>query len=105
MVICAYNAAATLDECLRHTGALDYPDLEILVIDDGSTDDTVAIARSHPRVRLESIAHGGLSVARNHGFAVARGDSLADAITLASRAGAAVITGRGPYSTQLALDE
>jgi len=38
-------------------------------------------------------------------FAVARGDSLADAITLASRAGAAVITGRGPYSTQLALDE
>ncbi len=77
VVICAYNAASTLDECLRHTCALDYPDLEVLVVDDGSSDDTTAIARSHPRVRLESIAHGGLSVARNHGFAVARGDVVA----------------------------
>jgi ribokinase len=35
-------------------------------------------------------------------FALARGDALPDAIALASRAGAAVITGRGPYSSQLA---
>src|SRR4051812_39848928 len=40
VVICAYNASATLDECLTHTCALDYPDLEVLVVDDGSTDDT-----------------------------------------------------------------
>ena len=38
-------------------------------------------------------------------FALARGDSLTDAIALASRAGAAVITGRGPYASQLALSE
>ncbi|MDQ3146335.1 MAG: glycosyltransferase, partial [Actinomycetota bacterium] len=43
VVICAYNAAATIDECLRHTCALDYPDLEVIVVDDGSTDATGAI--------------------------------------------------------------
>jgi ribokinase len=38
-------------------------------------------------------------------FALARGDALPDALKLAARAGAAVITGRGPYTSQLALDE
>jgi ribokinase len=38
-------------------------------------------------------------------FALARGDALPNALKLASRAGAAVLTGRGPYSSQLALDE
>ena len=38
-------------------------------------------------------------------FALARGDALPAAIELASRAGAAVITGQGPYATQLTLDE
>ena len=77
VVICAYNAEATLDECLAHTCALDYPDLEIIVVDDGSTDDTAAIARRHPRARLLSIEHGGLSVARNHGFTAATRDVVA----------------------------
>jgi glycosyltransferase involved in cell wall biosynthesis len=77
VVICAYNAGATLDECLRHTCSLDYPDLEIIVVDDGSSDDTAAIARSYGRVRLEPIAHAGLSAARNHGFAVAQGEVVA----------------------------
>ncbi len=36
-------------------------------------------------------------------FALARGDALADALSLATRAGAAVVTGEGPYSTQLTL--
>jgi glycosyltransferase involved in cell wall biosynthesis/PAS domain-containing protein len=72
VVICAYNAADTLDECLDHVEALDYPDLEIIVVDDGSTDDTAAIGRRHNRVRLVEIEHAGLSVARNEGFRVAR---------------------------------
>ena len=38
-------------------------------------------------------------------FALARGDALKDALALAARAGAAVVTGAGPYSTQLALPE
>ncbi|CAN5386014.1 hypothetical protein BH23ACT9_BH23ACT9_05350 [soil metagenome] len=77
VVICAYNAGATLDECLRHTCALDYPDLEVVVVDDGSTDDTAAIARRHPRARLVEIPHAGLGVARNAGWAAADGDLVA----------------------------
>jgi glycosyltransferase involved in cell wall biosynthesis len=77
VVICAYNAQATLDECLTHTCALDYPELDIIVVDDGSTDQTAAIARRHPGARLLSIPHGGLSVARNEGFRAARGKVVA----------------------------
>jgi O-antigen biosynthesis protein len=77
VVICARNAASTLDECLRHTCALDYPELEILVVDDGSTDATPEIARGHPGVRLVQIEHGGLAAARNAGFEAATGELLA----------------------------
>jgi glycosyltransferase involved in cell wall biosynthesis len=77
VVVCAYNAAATLHECLRHTCALDYPELEIIVVDDGSTDGTAAIARRYPRVRLVEIEHAGLSTARNVGFQTARGELVA----------------------------
>ncbi len=77
VVICAYNAAATLDECLRHTCALDFPGLEILVVDDGSTDETAAIVGRHPRARLVAIAHAGLSAARNEGLRAASGDLIA----------------------------
>jgi len=77
VVICAYNAEATLEECLRVTCTLDYPKLEIIVVDDGSTDATPNIARRFPEVRLLTIPHGGLSVARNEGFRAARGEVVA----------------------------
>jgi GT2 family glycosyltransferase len=77
VVICAYNAEATLEECLLHTCALDFPNLEIIVVDDGSTDRTAEIARGHPRARLVSIPHGGLSVARNEGWKAATGELIA----------------------------
>jgi glycosyltransferase involved in cell wall biosynthesis len=77
VVICAHNAADTLDECLRHACALDYPGLEILVVDDGSTDATPEIARRYPGVRLVEIDHGGLAAARNAGFEAAKGELVA----------------------------
>jgi glycosyltransferase involved in cell wall biosynthesis len=77
VVVCAWNSAATLDECLEHVCALDYPRLEVIVVDDGSTDATAQIARRHRRARLLSIPHAGLSVARNTGIANATGDVIA----------------------------
>jgi glycosyltransferase involved in cell wall biosynthesis len=74
IIICAYNAATTLDECLRHTRDLDYPQFEVIVVDDGSTDGTASIAQRHGDVRLIQIEHAGLSVARNEGFRAARGE-------------------------------
>jgi GT2 family glycosyltransferase len=76
VVVCAYNAAATLDECLTHACALDYPGLEVVVVDDGSTDTTAAVARRHP-VRLLEREHAGLSSARNAGYAAATGEIVA----------------------------
>ena len=74
VVVCGYNASDTLDECLAHTAALDYPGLEVIMVDDGSTDDTADIARRHPTVRLLQIPHAGLSVARNEGARAANND-------------------------------
>ena len=37
VVVCSYNGGATLDECLRSLCALNYPDFEVIVVDDGST--------------------------------------------------------------------
>ncbi|MBV9284810.1 MAG: glycosyltransferase family 2 protein [Acidimicrobiia bacterium] len=76
VVVCAYNAEDTLDECLTHACALDYPKLEVIVVDDGSTDATADIARRHD-VRLATISHAGLSTARNEGLRLATGDLVA----------------------------
>ena len=76
VVVCAYNAAETLEECLTHACALDYPRREVIVVDDGSTDATAAIAARH-QVRLATIDHAGLATARNEGLRLATGDLVA----------------------------
>jgi hypothetical protein len=74
VVINAYNAEATLDECLYHCDRLEYPKLEVIVVDDGSTDATAAIAGARPRAELVTIPHSGLSVGRNVGYRSAHGE-------------------------------
>jgi glycosyltransferase involved in cell wall biosynthesis len=77
VVVCAYNAEATLDECLQHTCALDYPRMEVVVVDDGSTDKTAEIARRHPGAKLVSISRSGLATARNEGLTNTTGEIVA----------------------------
>ena len=77
VLICARNAAGTLDECLRSVAKLDYPDYEVIVVNDGSTDDTGEIARRHAGVTVLDTPHGGLSAARNAALDRATGDIVA----------------------------
>lgn len=81
VIIPAYNAAACIDECLDCICAAEEQDLEILVIDDGSTDGTAACVREHaardPRIRLHSQPNAGVSAARNKGLDLATGEWIA----------------------------
>ncbi|MGD9902576.1 MAG: glycosyltransferase [Vicinamibacterales bacterium] len=77
VVVCAYNAADTLDDCLQSLTRLRYPSYEMIVVDDGSKDDTAAIAARYPQVRLISTPNHGLSTARNIGLAAATGAVVA----------------------------
>ena len=77
VLVCAYNAADTLDECLTSLEQLTYPDFEVIVVNDGSSDRTGAIARQHPFCRVIDLDHAGLSAARNAGLAAATGDIVA----------------------------
>ncbi len=77
VVVCAYNAASTLADCLASLQTLTYPRVETIVVDDGSTDTTAAIAATFPGVRLISVPNRGLSAARNVGLAHATGDIVA----------------------------
>ena len=76
VVVCAYNAGDTLDDCLDSLGHLHYPDFEVIVVNDGSRDATGDIARRYP-VRLIEIPNGGLSAARNIGLSAATGEIVA----------------------------
>jgi len=76
VVVCAYNEARLLGECLTSLAQLDYPDLDVVVCDDGSADATLAIARRYP-FRVLALPHGGLSAARNAGARAARGELVA----------------------------
>jgi cellulose synthase/poly-beta-1,6-N-acetylglucosamine synthase-like glycosyltransferase len=76
IVVCCYNGADTIRNCLESLVKLDYPNYEVIVVNDGSTDETVAIVKEYD-FRLISIANQGLSNARNVGFESAAGEIVA----------------------------
>ncbi|MEI6502137.1 MAG: glycosyltransferase family 2 protein [Armatimonadota bacterium] len=78
VIVPAYNAAGTLTAVLEAVYAQTFPILEVIVVDDGSQDDTAALLRERfPQVKYVRQAQQGVSAARNRGAAEARGDYLA----------------------------
>jgi glycosyltransferase involved in cell wall biosynthesis len=77
VVIPCYNHAHFLAEAIESVLAQKYPHVELLVVDDGSTDDTAAIASRYPAVRYIRQNNRGLAGARNTGWRASKGDFLA----------------------------
>jgi hypothetical protein len=73
VVVCTHNGGPTLAQCLDGVRQLSYPDFELIVVDDGSSDDSAEIARAHGATVVAS-EHRGLSAARNAGIAAASGE-------------------------------
>ena len=82
LVVPAYNEGRVIQAAIRSLLLLDYPNFEILVIDDGSTDDTyekaIAVAREqqHIPVRVITKRNGGKAEALNTGMTAARGEFI-----------------------------
>jgi GT2 family glycosyltransferase len=76
VVVCTHNGARTIEECCEGLSRLEYPDFEVIVVDDGSTDGTAAIAGRYG-FRLIRTGHEGLSRARNRGLSAATGEFVA----------------------------
>ena len=81
VVIPAYNAEATIDDTLRSVRSQTHRDLEIIVVDDGSTDRTTSVVKTHAaidgRVTLIAQENAGVAAARNAGWRSARSALIA----------------------------
>jgi glycosyltransferase involved in cell wall biosynthesis len=78
VIVPVFNGERYLAEAIESVLEQDYPDLELIVIDDGSTDGTVPIARGYgDRLHLISQPNSGVSAARNRGLSTARGEYIA----------------------------
>lgn len=78
VIIPAYNESDGILGCLESISAQTFDDFEIIVVDDGSKDNTVKVcedyAEREPRLRVIKKVNGGVSSARNAGLRVARGE-------------------------------
>ncbi len=76
VVVCSCNGRRTIRDCFNGLLRLEYPDFEVIVVDDGSTDETALIAREYG-FRVISRENRGLSSARNSGLEAATGEIVA----------------------------
>ncbi len=76
VIIPCFNQAHYLSEAIESVLRQTHPHLEIVVIDDGSSDNTAEVARRYPGVRLIQQANRGLVEARRVGFESSKGDYL-----------------------------
>lgn len=77
VILPAYNAAAYLPDSIESVWGQTFGDVELIVVDDGSRDETAAVVRRYPQVRYVHQANAGVSAARNLGASMARGTFLA----------------------------
>jgi glycosyltransferase involved in cell wall biosynthesis len=76
VVVCSYNGEPTIRDTMEGLQALDYPNYEVIVVNDGSTDGMADIVAEYD-VRLISTENRGLSNARNTGWQEAKGEIIA----------------------------
>ena len=80
IVVPVYNVEAYVSKCIESIMHQDYENIEIIVVDDGSTDSSSKIceqyARSDNRIRLIHQENQGLSKARNNGIDIAAGEYI-----------------------------
>ena len=78
VIIPVYNARLTLDQCIRSVLSQETQDLEVCIVDDGSTDGSDSIcdtwARTDSRIKVHHQSNKGVSSARNKGLEMATGD-------------------------------
>ena len=77
VVVASYNGGRTLPACLNSLRHLNYPNYEVILVNDGSTDDTPKIAAQFPEVRTIHQSNHGLSNARNTGIQASTGAIVA----------------------------
>jgi glycosyltransferase involved in cell wall biosynthesis len=91
VIVCSYNGGKTLRDCLESLDLVDYPDFQVVLVDDGSKDNTQQIVTDFEASRTKRAAAGaklpefvnirqpnmGLSYARNAGAAAAQGEIIA----------------------------
>jgi len=77
VVIPAFDAERFLGEAIESVLAQTYAPVETIVVDDGSSDGTVAVASAYAEVTVVEQPNGGPAAARNRGFAASRGELIA----------------------------
>lgn len=75
-IIPVYNGEKYLAEAIESVLTQTYQDMEIIVVDDGSTDDTEGVAKSFKEIKYCLIPHSGAGEARNHGISQSCGEFL-----------------------------
>lgn len=82
VIMPVYNGERFIAEAVKSVLASDFRNWELLVLDDGSTDDSIAVARrvagGDPRVRIIELPHGGIAATRNAGLQHARAKYIAN---------------------------
>ena len=80
IIIPVYNSAKTIRECLESIVIQSFPDFEVIVVNDGSTDETEKIVKSFSendtRIKLYSFPNSGVSETRRRGISLATGEYI-----------------------------